>query len=288
LFEKTEDTKREALDVRLSDFDDVSYRVTVEKDTTNIMKVQMSLPCFHQFKDLGGDEAIQRHYAGLTVDPDSGFDVAVSVDCDNLPSGVKPEQMIERLGLMKANILGGIFEYYLGNLLKGGKAPASKKFDLRSDTAIYFVPAADRVTIIYSIDFKERVDKAVARVFLQEFVDARRALGAAPPVSFGTNPPLELKEFGVTEPTGNLGFVSFSVLKSHVDRDKKDKVIAVLQSFRNFLQYHIKCSKSYFHSRMRARVVSLLMVLNRAKHDPIGDNEKGKKTITGKTFTRAA
>jgi len=39
---------------------------------------------------------------------------------------------------------------------------------------------------------------------------------------------------------------------------------------------------------MRARVVNLIKVLNRAKvEDPEKDKTKGKKTISGKTFRRA-
>jgi len=39
---------------------------------------------------------------------------------------------------------------------------------------------------------------------------------------------------------------------------------------------------------MRARVTSLLKVLNRARvEDPEKDKTKGKKTISGKTFRRA-
>jgi actin related protein 2/3 complex subunit 2 len=280
------DSKREPIDVRLSDFDDSSYRVQIEKDNRSIMKVSLSLPCFRQFADQGGKEAVERHYPGLSIEPESGFDVTLSVNLDDIKG--KPEDLITKLSNFKSNVLGGVFDYFFSNLVKGGKPYEKFKFDLRSDTTIFFLPGADRVTIIYSMDFKERVDRAVAKVFLQEFVDARRTLGAAPPVAYGTNPPLELKEFGITEPTGNLGFVTFSVLKSHLDGGKKEKVIAVLQSFRNYIQYHIKCSKSFFHSRMRARVASLLQVLNRAKHEPIGDNQTNKKTITGKTFTRAS
>jgi len=120
---------------------------------------------------------------------------------------------------------------------------------------------------------------------MQEFVDARRRLGAAPPVTFSVNPPLELKEYKITEPTGNLGFITFAVLKSHLEGGRKEKVIAVLPAFRNYLQYHIKCSKSYFHSRMRARVVSLLKILSRAKQDKI--EEKQMKTSSGRTFVRS-
>ncbi len=39
----------------------------------------------------------------------------------------------------------------------------------------------------------------------------------------------------------------------------------VLHHFRNYLHYHIKCSKAYIHSRMRAKTAAFLKVLNRAK-----------------------
>jgi len=96
---------------------------------------------------------------------------------------------------------------------------------------------------------------------------------------------LELKAFGITDPSDNLGYLTFAVLKNHVDRNKKEAVISVMSVFRNYIQYHLKCSKSFFHSRMRAKVVDLLKVLNRAK--VIDENKaKDKKTISGKTFQR--
>jgi len=143
--------------------------------------------------------------------------------------------------------------------------------------------------LFFGLDFKEKVDRAVAKVFMQEFVDSRKTIGFAPPIAWGVNPPSELKAFGITDPQpGYLGFISFAILKDHVAKEETlTRVIEVLQGFRNYLQYHIKCSKSFFHSRMRARVKELLKVLNRAKQvDP--DGEKTKKTITGRTFTRAA
>jgi len=78
--------------------------------------------------------------------------------------------------------------------------------------------------------------------------------------------------------------MTFAILKSHLEKNKQEAVIAVLQTFRTYLQYHIKCSKSYFHSRMRKRVVELLKVLNRAK---VPDMKKEKKTAGGKTFKRS-
>jgi actin related protein 2/3 complex subunit 2 len=54
-------------------------------------------------------------------------------------------------------------------------------------------------------------------------------------------------------------------------------------SFRNYLHYHIKCSKTYLHMRMRKRVVGWMQVLNRALPDLEGGE---KKTAGGKTFVR--
>jgi actin related protein 2/3 complex subunit 2 len=50
-----------------------------------------------------------------------------------------------------------------------------------------------------------------------------------------------------------------------------------------FFRYHIKASKTHFHTKMRKRVIELQKVLNRAKEDA---PKKEKKTAGGKTFRR--
>jgi len=193
---------------------------------------------------------------------------------------------VKKLTLIKPTVLGGVFKYFYTKLQKN-ETPAPFKFDLRRDTTVYFIPDKDRVVTVFGLDFTEKVDKAVARIFMQEFADARKTINFAPPVSWSVPPPAELKAFGIKDPMGNLGFFSLAILKDHVGKDDLiNKIVDVLQSFRTYLQYHIKCSKSYFHSRMRARTKELLKVLNRAKQaDP--DQSGAKRTITGKTFTRA-
>lgn len=287
LIRENPDEKREAIDVRLCDFDDTSYRVVVDVKERDTLRVSIALPCYGAIKAFGADAGVAKAYPKyVQPEADTGYDVTLVVDMANL-GGVKPEKIVADLQLFKANLIGGVFEHFFANLMKAGSKPLDNfQFALRNDTNVYFIPTADRVTVIYSLDFKDRVDRAVARVFLQEFVDARRTLGAAPPCAFGANPPPELKSFGVTEPAGNLGYLTFSVLKSHLDRGKMEKVIAVLQVFRNYLQYHIKCSKTFFHSRMRLRVAELIKVLNRAKMEPLVATSA--RTVTGKTFTRAS
>jgi actin related protein 2/3 complex subunit 2 len=48
---------------------------------------------------------------------------------------------------------------------------------------------------------------------------------------------------------------------------------------RNYLHYHLKCSKAYMHQRMRAKTNDFLKVLNRAKPE-----QKAKPTEERKNF----
>jgi actin related protein 2/3 complex subunit 2 len=69
----------------------------------------------------------------------------------------------------------------------------------------------------------------------------------------------------------------------HTNKNVRDNTINLIHLFRDYLHYHIKCSKAYIHSRMRAKTSDFLKVLNRAR--PESKNVE-KKTITGRTFTR--
>jgi len=122
-------------------------------------------------------------------------------------------------------------------------------------------------------------------VFLQEFVDARKntANQNSPQVLYyPRDPPTQLA--GANLKSGdNIGYVTFVLFPRHFEQGKADACVSLIQTFRDYLHYHIKCSKAYMHSRMRAKVVSLLKVLNRAKPDiPVDRN----KTASGKTFKK--
>lgn len=80
-------------------------------------------------------------------------------------------------------------------------------------------------------------------------------------------------------------FFIAALLNDHVKtNEKKITAVQMMHMLRNYVQYHIKCSKAYFHSRMRARVVEMLKVMNRAQVEPF--NQKVQKTATGRTFIR--
>jgi len=273
--------KRIPMDVHLCDFDDVSYRIVVDKSNLDAVKLSVNIPPYQRFKDKGGQAALDKYYGDFKCESETGFDITLNINCLNVKD---PEATIKNLSLVKSRITGGAFDNPFSGLMEDKKVEKFK-FDLRADTTIFFCPLADRVTVIFEVNFQVKMDQVIANVMLKEFVASRKNIGRAPPCTWEQNPPAELKEFGISQNKGCLGYMSFAILKSHLEKGKQEAVIAVLQTFRTYLQYHIKCSKSYFHSKMRKRVVELVKVLNRAK---VPDLKKEKKTAAGKTFKRAA
>lgn len=82
----------------------------------------------------------------------------------------------------------------------------------REEEAIYVKASHDRVTVIFSTIFREETDRVFGKIFIQEFVDARRrAIQNAPQVLFRNDPPLELQGVpGVRDTgTGEIGYVTF-------------------------------------------------------------------------------
>jgi len=174
----------------------------------------------------------------------------------------------------------------------------------RDEEAIYIKASFDRVTVIFSTIFRDETDRIFGKVFLQEFVDARRrAIQNAPQVLFRSDPPLELQGMrgvGKTGEKGEVGFITFGkhylhhnpcvnlsnmclavLFPRHLKPARRAENISHIQTFRDYFHYHIKASKAYIHSRMRRRTADFLQVLNRARPE---NEERERKTASGRTF----
>lgn len=220
----------------------------------------------------------------MIVAPQNGYDVTISVGKADYEG--KEEATIELISRLKRTALSGVFEHYLSALNKGTSGSlAPFQFDLRKDTSVFLIPQNDRVSVYFRLSFIDKADNEIGRVFLREFADPslRRKIQRAPIVDFDVQPQLALKEFGITQasPT-DLGFVCFTMLPAHCKDGVRAKVVEALQVFRNFVQYHLKCAKAYFHSRMRFRVAEFVKYLNRAKRNTEANQPKRILTAGGK------
>jgi len=148
---------------------------------------------------------------------------------------------------------------------------------------MYVDARKDRVTVIFSTVFKDDDDIVIGKVFMQEFKEGRRRYQQAPQVLFShKEPPMELE--GTNAATGdNIGYITFVLFPRHTNAEARDNTINLIHTLRDYLHYHIKCSKAYIHSRMRAKTSDFLKVLNRARPEKKATTEK--KTISGRTFS---
>eukprot|EP00602_Paraphysomonas_sp_CaronLab_P009562 CAMPEP_0185020130 /NCGR_PEP_ID=MMETSP1103-20130426/2729_1 /TAXON_ID=36769 /ORGANISM="Paraphysomonas bandaiensis, Strain Caron Lab Isolate" /LENGTH=301 /DNA_ID=CAMNT_0027550845 /DNA_START=93 /DNA_END=998 /DNA_ORIENTATION=- len=272
--------KREPCEITFDDFDDVSFKISCQPESPQMVTVNLAMKGAADLKRMGSSDLLDRHFPGMETRPDSGYDIAIQFDCDNLAN---PEETLEQISQLKRHVLGGPLHKAftaLANKSSGDATPVTISY--RKNEAIYVCPSASKVVVVFYVDFADATDRAVARVFLQEFVEAQRTVRTAPPVSFTREPPREIASMVSNFNPDAAGFLAFALEDRHVQGDRLEKAVTMLTGFRNYLHYHIKCSKTYLHMRMRKRVAGWLQVLNRA----VPQLETEKKTASGKSFSR--
>ena len=283
------DSRQEPVDIRAADFDDTNFHVFVSADKPEQALVSISIPCYAELYNCGADTVLGETYEGMFAqEPTEGFDLTLKLNEETMGGKDNYKACIDKVCALKTVICSSPFRTAFEALNSGTCGNLSPmQFHPRSTESTYLIPGDERVICVFVFDFPDPTDTAIARVFLQEFAEAQRNVRRAPPVTFSREITRELESIGVTDEDSKqnpLGFLSFTVLPNHVSDGRLEKTIKLLATFRNYLHYHIKASKSHLHSRMRSRVSALLKVLNdaRPKHNVI----KEKKTMKGKTFNR--
>jgi len=265
--------KPESVLVTVADFDGVLYRISNPKDDKFKVNVSISLKFYKELQQHGADKVLQREYGDLLTTPDDGFDVTVQLDLNNIADNW--EEIVKKCGLLKRNCFAAVFEKYFDFQEAGEEGHQRAVIHYRDDETMYVEAKADRVTVIFSTIFKDASDIILSEVFLREFREGKKASHTAPTVLFtNKEPPEDLRDTGARTGEG-VGYITFVLFPRHTNREKRDNSIDLIHLFRDYLHYHLKCSKAYIHSRMRAKTSEFLKVLNRAK---IEDETTKKKS----------
>ncbi|KNC78491.1 hypothetical protein SARC_09084 [Sphaeroforma arctica JP610] len=279
-FLSTDSESLEPVDVTLADFDSVLYHMSPVEGAKSSLKISIGWPAFKEMQACGADDVLKRIYGDMITDTEKGYDFSIVVDSEALNE--EKDEVVSKVALLKRNVFAAPFERAFRQQKEGG-SEETMKIQYREDSSIWLQARHDRVTVVFSTTFQDADDITLAnKVFLQEFVDAKKKVREAPQVIYSwKDPPSELDGTGA-EAADNISYITFVLFPRHYDGDKEDNCINMLQMFRDYFHYHIKCSKAYLHTRMRARVSTSLKVLNRAKPEV----KKDKKTFSGKTFAK--
>lgn len=241
--------------------------------------MSISLKFYKELQQHGADALIQREYGNFITATEDGYNVSLLFNLDNIPPN--HEQVIKKAGLLKRNCFASVFEKYFEFQEKEQVGHKRAIIHYRDDETMYVAAQKDRVTVIFSTVFKDDDDIIIGKVFMQEFKEGRRRYQQAPQVLFShKEPPMELQNTDATV-GDNIGYITFVLFPRHTCGENRDNTINLIHTLRDYLHYHIKCSKAYIHSRMRAKTSDFLKVLNRAKPQP---KVVDKKTYSGKTF----
>ncbi|XP_070504290.1 actin-related protein 2/3 complex subunit 2 [Chironomus tepperi] len=273
--------KPESIDVTVADFDGVLFHISNIKGDKTKIRTSISLKFYKELQEHGADELLKREYGSLLTDTEDGFNVSVLIDLENVPDNYV--EIAQKIGLLKRNCFASVFEKYFDFQEQGLEGEKRAVIHYRNEETMYVEAKPDRVTVVFSTIFKDDDDVILGKVFMQELREGRRASHTAPQVLFShREPPLELSNTDARI-GDNIGYVTFVLFPRHTNKETRDNTINLIHMFRDYLHYHIKCSKAYIHSRMRAKTSDFLKVLNRARPE---QKTIEKKTITGKTFIR--
>jgi actin related protein 2/3 complex subunit 2 len=226
-------------------------------------------------------------YGSLMVTAADGADVTLEIDKTALAADAA-EATVAKVALLRRHAMAAPFLRGITAVASGqGAAATTTTVHFRGHEPTYILPRADRLAVIYTLEFEDDTERALARIIAQEFVECQRHVGNAPAVNFNDlSPPLELKGMSVPQTPAFVGYLTLSLNPRHWDSPaKKEAVLNQMVMFRSYLDYHIKAAKANLHARMRTRVDNWLQVLNRATpEDPFASKEK--KNILGRTFVR--
>ncbi|QLG70814.1 hypothetical protein HG535_0A07560 [Zygotorulaspora mrakii] len=297
------------LDRIISDFDYTTFHISNASEDKLTLALSIRTKAWQSVSQCTGGPGLVAYlqskyanYSGISASsvPESGYDYTLLLDLGKL----QPEAMKD-LSLLKTLVLGYAFQLAFNEFVTLSAAPEGTESETnilhtikyRDDENLFIKPSYDRITVIFETIFQDETDKVFGKVFLQEFVDARkrnRSIQSAPQVLFSHEPPLELQNAGAVASMNSSDtsrrFITFVLFPRHFQTPELQfSTLSHLTLFRNYFHYHIKCSKAYMHSRMRYRVDSFIKVLNRAKLDEEEEDidqqskqQQTRRTITGR------
>lgn len=306
------------LDRLITDFDFTTYHISTLGESKQLVLISAYFKCWDDLVKYGVIDYLLSKYMPfqeiLTIlpnaDVEQGYNYSLVLDLtktEALDEETK-QNLVDQISLLKRNAMAAPFSKAFARydeLLKLYMSENTYAEEVQQELqgeevlvikyrgqeeCIYIKPSFDRVTVVFSTLFQDETDKVFGKVFLQEFVDARKRLvQTAPQVLYSHGePPLDiLRAVQGTRADENKGYVTFVLFPRHLTMgDRRENTISHIQFFRIYFHYHIKCSKAYLHSRMRFRVKEFLKILNRAKPENTSVETKAseRRTATGRRF----
>ena len=173
----------------------------------------------------------------------------------------------EKLSNFRVKIYSYVYEKMLKDI-KEKKKPKALVYHLNEKNVVHLVPLSDNLQLVYGIDFLQKTDQSLARVFLQELKEAKNHVKNC----IAGNVYVELAEvpkniMDIDNPQNySNGLVVFNLFVNKFDTIKK--FLNYFVTFREYIQFHIHSIKTFLHIRMNRKGKELMNKLEGCKIIP--------------------
>ena len=246
---------------------------------------------FNKIYEYAGKEFLEAEYKEFECKPncklsDQSFDLAIKVDLEKFKKAYeqKSKKMseeekekfdedrkeiraeldkfakttAEKLSTFRVKIYSYALEKMLKDVKDNKKTVKPLDFHLNEKNIVHMVPLKDNVMLVYGVDFQQKTDQSLARVFLQELKEAKNHVKNC----INGNVYVELDEtpkniMQVDNPKNySNGLVVFNLFVNKFDTMKK--FLNYFITFREYVQFHIHSIKTFLHIRMNRKGKELM------------------------------
>jgi len=274
------DARAVPMDVKACDYDGVSLHFRAQGASPRKIEVAITSGSLEELMKFGGKELVDQEFGKYGAVYDEGT-LTLKIDCDDLPEA--PETVVSKLANLKRKVYGAPFDQCLIALAAGDDSLSPICYKYRKDSRIFLTPGKGHVAVVVQIIFNDLTDQELAKIVLQEFAEAQRAVSGSPAAFFKVDELPEAAKTAADACKEDLGpgdctgfFLQLTINKSHVrSTEKRERITGLMINFRSYLLYHMKSTKAYLLSRMRTKHQDLIKALNRSR--PMNKKDFGKK-----------
>jgi len=255
------------------------------------IELHVSVPGWKDLKTHASDRLQSIYGDSLTVfgndDSNGKFDFVIRVD-EAARRFENIESFAESLAQIRIQTIGAPFYKALGRIVGEDTEEVFSVEEKVYDVLIqplcgtcHCFSTREKTLVIFAVDFKDDIERALTRVFLQQFAGAQKQVSQSPHCEFrrGNDPPKEIQNFlakgcdlSKTVPTG---YLSFAFFPSHVKTvERRQKAVELIVNFYCYLDKHVKSTKSYMNIRARAEKDNLLRELRKERRASQGVTQR--------------
>jgi actin related protein 2/3 complex subunit 2 len=267
----------------IRDFDGNEYVVRVNDDATAIIVgIRHQVPKAFFEKNCADELAalLGKHFGKAIAAPPVAEEDHLATVVIPLPEDeaakVVTSPLLAKAASLRTICLAAPFVKCV-EMFQANKLTFKMRVPYRPNESIYLFPAKGNLNVVVSIVVPDKSDRILVRTFLTEFAEAKkldRQAAGGPGFAFlhGEAPPFP-EGLSAAEPNGDesVFWCQFSLSKKSMESQANTELCAeFLANFREYVMYHMQCTRSAMHARMRERVKNSLQVLTRAKTSTTG------------------